>query len=473
MRNFIIILAFLSLQVASNVMAQELTLAEVERIAVENTYDVEYSKLKHQRGTEVYNEYLALRKWRLDLNLDANYSRMSFDPIGSYVDVNNYNMVSSFASLDMQMPVTKWGGVFYAQSELMWSSFLDKGHTYYPRLFGNLPLRVGYRNELLGYNQFKHDKRINDFQYMMLHSELQWEIEETKRKAVTMFFDLAEAQMQCEVKMELAANADSLYNIGKEKLHVGAITIAEVYRLQVMKQLADESLVGAQTAMKNAELALRSFLHFDVGVQIPRLTITDIDEGIIPKAENAVEMALANSSEIMRKQLELLRTAEKADRVRKESGVRAGIDVSVGAQGMNRNFGRILSRPELYSVAEVKLTIPIVDQGVARVKRRVVQKELEMVQTSLKENKRQISTEIIKLINTIDACKTLAPMVKRTMRDADMAMEMTRDNYAMGIATFESFTTAQQGKDDAYANYISVYRDMWESYAMLRCLILQ
>ena len=61
--------------------------------------------------------------------------------------------------------------------------------------FSSVPIRLGYQQDLLGYNAFKWERKIEPLKYEKVKKELLYNVEQMSEQATTYFFALAMAQV--------------------------------------------------------------------------------------------------------------------------------------------------------------------------------------------------------------------------------------------------------------------------------------
>lgn len=62
--------------------------------------------------------------------------------------------------------------------------------------FSSVPIRLGYQQDLLGYNAFKWERKIEPLKYEKVKKELLYNVEQMSEQATTYFFALAMAQVE-------------------------------------------------------------------------------------------------------------------------------------------------------------------------------------------------------------------------------------------------------------------------------------
>ena len=155
-------LTFLSLFPMRSMGQVSLTLDEVIRLAQDSAITAFQSQYEYQSSQASYEAFKALRKPQLSLKVVPNYSRIVSDPTRDYVYLRNYDIFSTSAHLRLSQKVLPFGGEAYVGTQAIWSEYFRKEASGYPRQFVASPLLVGYSHDLLGYNPFRWEKKVED-----------------------------------------------------------------------------------------------------------------------------------------------------------------------------------------------------------------------------------------------------------------------------------------------------------------------
>ena len=156
----------------------KLSLARTIELANDSSLDAFHAQNTYLSGYWEYRSYKADRLPSLTLNLTpAQYNRDITRRYDSQQDIDVYRAQQSFytsGSLVIQQNFDLTGGTFYLQSDLGYMrNFGDNSTTQ----FTTVPLRLGYSQELVGYNPFKWEKRIEPLKYEKAKKQLIYDIE--------------------------------------------------------------------------------------------------------------------------------------------------------------------------------------------------------------------------------------------------------------------------------------------------------
>ena len=174
------------------VQAVELDLSQAIRLACDSTLDAFRFRDLFLAQYWEYRNYKARRLPNLTLNLTPmQYNRDIVKRYISETDMDVYRTqqsLYSYGNLSVTQNLDLTGGTFYVNSELGFFRHFGQAVS---NQFSSVPLRVGYSQDLLGYNPFKWEKRIEPVKYEHARKELVYNMEEIAVATVSYFFELA------------------------------------------------------------------------------------------------------------------------------------------------------------------------------------------------------------------------------------------------------------------------------------------
>ena len=182
----------------AGVQAQQVLRLDLKRtIALAN--DSSLSAFRYQNmylsGYWEYRSYKAARLPSLSLNLTpVQYYRYITQRYDSQADVDVYReqqMFSATAGLSLVQNLDLLGGTFYVDTQLDYlRNFGDVNSTQ----FSTVPFRIGYQQDLLGFNAFRWDRKIEPLKFEKVKKQFIYNSESVSEEAVNYFFSLAMAQ---------------------------------------------------------------------------------------------------------------------------------------------------------------------------------------------------------------------------------------------------------------------------------------
>ncbi len=420
-------------------------------------------------------EYRSFRANRLpSLNLNLTPARYYRDITSRYDYENNidvYRAQQSYyasAGLDIRQNLDWLGGTFFIESDL---SFMRNFGASTFSQYSSVPVKIGYRQDLLGYNAFKWEKRIEPLKYEKVKKELIYNMETVSESAVSYFFDLALAQTEYRLARENLVSADTLYTLGERRFRIAAISQAELLTLKLDLVNARNSLENSRIALKRANASLAAFLGMDrdtrLEVELPSLTaLRRVD------ATEALMHARDNSPSILEQRQAVLEARQTVDRTRKENRFSASLNASVGFNQVGDNLRgayRDLMRQDLVSLS---VSIPLVDWGVRKGKLNMALSNLDVAEIAERQQLQTLDEEVTVTVDDYNIQLDLIKSAEEAMDLAERAYAQTQQRFMIGKTDLSSMTLASSRRQEASKNYISALKNYWLNYYKLRRLTL-
>lgn len=420
-------------------------------------------------------EYRSFRANRLpSLNLNLTPARYYRDIISRYDYENNidvYRAQQSYyasAGLDIRQNLDWLGGTFFIESDL---SFMRNFGASTFSQYSSVPVKIGYRQDLLGYNAFKWEKRIEPLKYEKVKKALIYNMETVSESAVSYFFDLALAQTEYRLARENLVSADTLCTLGERRFRIAAISQAELLTLKLDLVNARNSLENSRIALKRANASLAAFLGMDrdtrLEVELPSLTaLRRVD------ATEALMHARDNSPSILEQRQAVLEARQTVDRTRKENRFSASLNASVGFNQVGDNLRgayRDLMRQDLVSLS---VSIPLVDWGVRKGKLNMALSNLDVAEIAERQQLQTLDEEVTVTVDDYNIQLDLIKSAEEAMDLAERAYAQTQQRFMIGKTDLSSMTLASSRRQEASKNYISALKNYWLNYYKLRRLTL-
>ena len=456
------------------------TLGDVVDIALENSNISIQAKSLYESEKFSFDSFTASRRWQLGLNFGPSYQLSSLSPEAYSVSgFSSANALSAGATLDFSKLISGTGGYAYASSNLAWSKYFSQSGDSYrqmygaPRLLGTTPIRVGYRQELIGYNGPKWDKKIRDKQYENAGKEYAAAMAAISETAAGYFFTYATCKALYDMYKVNAESADSLYRIGLKKYDLTSIRKDELLSLQLQLMNSQNDVRSSYNSMEKARRSLLSYLNMgyeDVSVEV--VLPDNPDHYIVVDTQQAIDMAKQYNPEFGQAEEASMRAQQELDRAKREKGLQANLDLSVGLQKFGYDFNTLGATNKMYSMANVTLGIPIVDHGMRLSNYNAAKTRSEYYEVQKVETERVIIESIVNTVNELQIQQMMLEDTKRAMELADESFRQNQYNYAQGLTDINTFTLSQSRKDSAHINYISALKDFWLAYYRLCTITL-
>ena len=411
---------------------------------IEIANDSSLSAFRYQNmylsGYWEFRTYKANRLPSLTLDLTpAKYYRYITQRYDSNEDMDVYReqqMFSAGAGLSLSQNFDLLGGTFYVDTQLDYMyNFGDSKSNQ----FSTVPFRIGYQQDLLGYNAFRWDRKIEPLKFEKVKKQYLYNAESVSEEAVNYFFALAMAQADYKLAQDNVATADTLYAIGEQRKKIASISQADLVTLKLDKVNARNTLKNAEISRKRAMSALATFLNMD------RNSYIEIDLPSRPRyidipADMAMTLARENNPTYLEQRQNVLEAERDVDRTKKESRFNASFNASVGFNQVADNIGdayRDLLQQDLVSFS---ISVPLIDWGVRK--------------------------------GDFNVQQDMIASAEEALDLAEMAYDQTRKRFIIGKADISSLTLAQNRQQEAQKNYIQALQNYWLSYYKIRKLTL-
>ena len=460
---------------SSGIQAQNrivLDLNHTIKLANDSSLEAFRTQNMYLSGYWEYRTYKANRLPSLTLGLTpAQYNRDITKRYDSQTNLDVYRSQQSYfayGNLSVQQNFDLTGGTFYLESNLAYMRSFGESKT---TQFTSVPIRVGYSQNLVGYNSFKWERRIEPLKYERVKKEFLYNVEKVSETAISYFFSLAMAQAEYDLAKENMVSSDTLYRIGEQRYKIASISQADLLTLKLDRVNAQNTLKNKSIDLKRAMFSLASFLNLDKNTQID-LRLPSRPGTLEIPVDEALQWGRANNPQLLELKQNILEAERNVDRTRKESRFNASINASIGFNQVADNFGDVYHKPMQQDLVSVSLSIPLIDWGVRKGRYNMARNNLNVVQISSRQNEVSIEEEVIMTVNDFNIQQELISSAEEALDLAILAYNQTRQRFIIGKADINSLTLSQNRQQQAQRNYISSLQEYWLNYFKIRRLTL-
>ena len=471
------VLVFLVLALAFPAAAQDatqkLSLKDVISIATDSSLASFRARHSYLASYWQYRTYKAQNLPQLSLTSTPLSYNQKF--VLRYDSENNTDVyraqqsINSAVGLGITQNVGPLGGTFYIDTDLsFYKNYADDNDQ---QQFSATPVRIGYNQPLFGYNQFRWDKRIEPIKYEAAKRNLLFNIENISQTVTDLFFALVMAQENYKTAVTNLENADTLYAIGRQKYEIASISKADLLSLNLDVVNARNKLENCRIELKRAKFSLTSYLNMPESADI-ELEIPDLPVERIIDPEKALAYANMYNPEIMEYRQRELEAESAVQKAKVESRFTANLSASVGFNQAAETFGGAYQNLQRQDQVAVRLTIPIVDWGIAKGRYNIAKSNYDMEMVSIAQDKISLTQEVIMTVSDFNIQLDLAKSSQEAFNLAREAYENTMQRFIIGKSNVTDLTSALSRQNDAQTNYITSLRNYWNSYAKIRKLTL-
>lgn len=449
-----------------------LTLDDAIALAADSSLTAFRYKNMYRSSYWAYRSYRANRLPSLTLDLiPAQYYRNMTQRYDSENDMDIFReqqMFSASGGLSLQQNVDFLGGTLYANTELDY--LYNFGDTRYSQ-FSSIPFQIGYSQNLLGYNAYRWERKIEPLKYERARQELIYNIESLSGTVVDYFFGLALAQANYDLAVRNTAATDTLCRVGECKYAIAAISQADLLTLRLDAVNARNSLQNARIELQRAMHTLTSYLGLDKETVIS-LTLPSVPELRTIDVDEALAYAKANNPTLLAHEQNILEARQTVDRTSKELYFNASVNASVGFNQVGEHITDAYHRPLAQNVVTIGVSVPLVDWGVRKGKLNMARGNLSVVETAAQQEEVSIEQEVTMAVGDSYVQHGLIESAGQAVQLAELAYTQTHRRFLIGEADVNALLLAQNRKQTAEQNYIGALRSFWQTYYKLRRLTL-
>jgi outer membrane protein TolC len=267
------------------------------------------------------------------------------------------------------------------------------------------------------------------------------------------------------------ASSDTLYQIGKQRQKIAAISKADMLTLQLDYVNARNTLENKKIALKRAMFSLASFLGLDKDTQI-EIELPGFPRELIVPVEDAIIMAKSNSPAILDHRQKILEAERDVNKTKVESRLNANLNISVGYNQVADSFRYVYQGLLRQDLVSLTLSIPLVDWGVRKGRYNMAVNDLNVVKIAAQQAEVDLEKEVIMTVNDFNIQQSMIASAEEALDLATMAYDQTRQRFIIGKADINSLTLSLNRQQEAQKNYILALQNYWLNYYKLRRLTL-
>ncbi len=449
-----------------------LDLEQTISIAADSSLSAFRAQNMYLSGFWEYKSYKSDRLPSLSLTLNpAEYYRSITKRYDSQSDLDVYRLQQTYSasgSAQITQNFDPLGGVFFIDSEL---DFMRNFGDIKSSQFSSIPIRIGYRQNLVGYNQFKWERKIEPLKFEKAKKQFVYDVESVSEEAVRYFFSLALAQAEYDLAVENLASCDTIYKIGLQRYDIAAISTADLLTLKLDKVNAENEKESATMALKRAMFSLASFLDMDNNTQI-RLELPVRPKVVIVPTDLAITLVKDNNPNLIAHRQNVLESEMAVDKSRKEARFNANLNLSVGFNQISDKINTAYTRPSQQDLVSVGVTIPILDWGVRKGRYNMAKNDLKVTEITARQEEQKLVEDIVMTIDDFNSRQQMVQSSTEALELSQLAYEQTRQRFIIGQEDVSSLTLSVQRQQQAQRNYINALQEYWLNYYKIRRLTL-
>lgn len=369
---------------------------------------------------------------------------------------------SGTLSLNQAIPFT--GGSFFVSSGLQrLDIYKDSTTTSY---MANV-INLGISQSILSYNPYKWQKKIEPLQYKKAEREYIEKLEEAALLVIEYYFELLTYQISGELTLQNKLNSDTLLLIAKERYNLGNITEDELLEVEVNNLNLALEIEEIENNWLEKVVTLADFLGLSIDNKLLLLTPAKLSIEKIDPLKVEMEAKVNGSKELDYQQRSLEAQSELAQ-AKANHGFSIDLYASFGlsqSDNLLKNVYKDLIDQEQITLS---FTIPILDWGVAKHRRKRAEIVLQNTNLTIKQEEQNFYRDLQNIVRQYNLQYSQIRLVERTSELSSKRYEMSKERFITGKISFLDYSSAQSEKDNAQLNYIEVLQKSWTKYYEIR-----
>ncbi len=447
-----------------------ITLEESIELAQKESPDYKTLLNRNQASYWRFRNYQAsfLPQLRLNATLPdySNFIQRITNDSGQDIFVNtNQSRIDGRLSLTQNLPLT--GGSFSISSQLERVNVLGTNPS---TGYSIVPFSVNYFQNSIFYNPFKWDKRIEPLVYEEAKREFIENMEQISLNTCQRYFGLLKAQIQLKISQNNLSNQDTLFQIAKGRFRMGKIAENDLLQMELALLNSRNSVTTNTIALKRTSQNLARYLNLDteqIELSIPK----DLDPFEV-STEKAIEEAKSNRKSVIEFRRRRLEAEKEVARVKGSNRLEVNLRANFGISQQGSVFNNLFQDFNRQQNVSVSIGIPIVDWGVSKSRRKLVEASLDLTNTNIEQEQQAFEQEIylhtLNWANQRDFLETS----KKAQEISIKRYEITKKRYILGKITITDLNLALQEKDQSLVRYLNSLEKFWVDYYTLRRLTL-
>ncbi|MCB0737639.1 MAG: TolC family protein [Bacteroidetes bacterium] len=452
--------------------AQELlTLEDAIEFAKNNSTEAQSAKTTYENSTWTYKSYRANLLPSMQFTGTIPSFNRSFvtnlQDDGTQVFVPS-NYVSTLGNIRVNQNIGLTGGSVFLSTGLTQQINQNANN---PVSYLSTPIRVGFQQDLFGFNNFKWQNETQPLQFEKAKQQYLEQMEGVAISTVNLFFNYYDAQINVELAKLNFANSDTLYKISKGRYQLGKIAEHDLLQMELNLLNSKKNYRQALIDLENAEQELKNFIGIKSTGKLLLMVPNEIDTFSV-QTDLAVQKALNNRSDVLDMQQRMIGADRELARAKSSARPNVSLNASYGISGneatLTDAYGNTLPQQQFTT----SVSVPILNWGRGKADVKIAESNKELTQVQVDMQKLSFEQEIKNQVNQFNFRKQEYYIAAKSDTIGQKRFEVAYKRYMIGKIDITDLNIAQQDKDQSKRNYLNTLRRYWIDYYRLRQLTL-
>lgn len=402
-------------------------------------------------------------------NYDNNYFQNRLDSGG--IQVQRFNQSDGDLRVSLLQPIAFTGGTISANSSMRrYEDYLAKENLD-PIQWNGVPVNVEINQPILGFNQYRWDKKTEPLRFEESKREYVEALENIAQESVDLFFTVLDAQINLQLAEYNLANNDTIYKIEQGRYNIGTTARDKLLQAELQLLRSKQDVTAARIGLQNSKLALRSYIGLKDNENF-ELRLPEEIPGLILNVDKALEQARNNRAAFIafeRRKIEANREVAQAKGQRYDINLSASYGLSTRGNQFDDVYDGPLSRQQFVNI---RFDVPILDWGRNRSRVRTAVANQKLNSYIIAQDEVNFEQEIMTKVAQFEVLLSQIEISKKSDEVAQERYTVSQSRYLIGKVDITNLNNALTEKDAARRSYVDALRQFWFAYYELRRLTL-
>ena len=333
-----------------------------------------------------------------------------------------------------------------------------------------IPFSLNYSQNSLFYNRFKWQKKIEPLFYEEAKRNFIEKMEQISLNTSRRYFALLKAQVQSRISKSNYSNQDTLFQISKGRYKMGSIAENDLLQIELSVLDSENKVISENINFKKRSQDLSRYLDLDtenlylsVPKELTTFTVT---------LEKALEEAKANRKAVIEFRRRRLQAEQNVAQVKGNNRLKMSLRANFGVSQQGEAFNNLFQDFNQQQNVVVSLGIPILDWGVSKSKRKLVEANKDLEINNIEVAQQQFEQEIYLHVLNWENQRNILKTAKKAKEIGIRRYEITKKRFILGKIKITDLNIALQEKDRSVLRYLNSLEKFWNDYYTLRRLTL-
>ena len=336
--------------------------------------------------------------------------------------------------------------------------------------FAVVPFSINYRQNSLFYNPFKWQKRIEPLVYEEAKRDFIERMEQISLNTSRRYFALLKSQVQRRIANSNFSNQDTLFQISKGRFRMGKIAENDLLQIELSVLNSENDVITNEVNFKRASQNLSRYLVLDtenILLSVPKELTT-----FTVTVEKALEEAKNNRKAVIEFRRRRLQAEQEVAEVKGNNRLQMRLRANFGISQQGAVFNDLFQDFNQQQNVTLSLGIPILDWGVSKSRRKLVEANKDLVNTNIEIDKQEFEQEIYLHVLNWQNQRNFLKTAKKAQEIALKRYEIAKKRFVLGKITITDLNIALQEQDRSVLQYLNSLEKFWTDYYTLRRLTL-